>query len=129
MLVQLLVNQLGVPPAINVSTRKEDDDTNGCWANILCIVIPTPSNTARRQAQPIAEFRIDRAPPKINIKYRLWINTSYGQRSSCEKSCYYSTKKWSQPPLTTGEGVGEGGLLPRIFFLSYSLHSTVVSTE
>jgi hypothetical protein len=43
--------------------RSSEKRTIGGAANILCMPIPTPSKTARRQAQPMAEFRIDLGPP------------------------------------------------------------------
>lgn len=52
-------------------------NTIGGCANARCIAIPTPSNTASRQAHAIAEFLMDRAPP-IHI-----ISTSPNQRALC----------------------------------------------
>jgi len=43
--------------------RYKGKRTIGGGAIALDIIIPTPSNTARRQAHPIAEFLIDLAPP------------------------------------------------------------------
>ena len=42
--------------------------TIGGGAIILCKPIATPSKTARRQAHPIAELRIDRGPPDKSLE-------------------------------------------------------------
>src|SRR5579859_3107517 len=60
----MLAQVEGIPQPSPVNTCRKGESTIGGGANILCMAIPTPSKTARRQAQPIAEFRIDRGPPR-----------------------------------------------------------------
>ena len=56
---------------------QEHCHTIGGGANIRCIVIPTPSNTASRQAHPIAEFLMDRAPPaQLALYYKEFVGSA-----------------------------------------------------
>ena len=101
--------------------------TIGGWTNALCMAIPTPSKTARRQAHPIAEFRIDRGPARM---CQCPQNTARGGRLP---------RMANEPPVKNPAIIALkvrgpaslklGYVLPRIFFLSNTLDSTVICTK
>lgn len=110
---------------------QEHCHTIGGGANIRCIVIPTPSNTASRQAHPIAEFLMDRAPPaqlalyyKSTMAWRegMYLSQQESHQSKIQRISHYN-QHW--PKISDAEW----SVLPWIFFLSNAFHGTIVSTE
>lgn len=98
-------------------------------------MIPTPSKTARRQAQPIAEFRIDRGPatnklvtPLYNSRIKVYLDVPLTANDPPVKNPAII----ALPLITIQDqqnGLGIGTALPWIFFLSYTFHSTIISTK